>query len=445
MVLEGGVDLWGVRRAMRSRGHHQRADRGRSAGVHRLAVLLFAAALLGGAGCCLRRASCVPPELTRPGVTVDLATLRQEYPPIDPELYRQLATRLSAAPPAAECSRSGQNILVLSGGGKYGAYAVGVLNGWSDAGTRPDFDIVTGVSTGSLVAYYAFLGPDQDARARDIYLNLRTRDVYRRRPIPALLWADSLSSSRPLQQLIEQEVTEAGVARIAHRHAAGKRLFVGTTNLDTSRLTVWDMGAIASSRRPDRVSLVRQLLLASASVPGAFPPVTIPVTINGQVYSERHVDGGATNALFLQPSLLRLDPAATRRGERPLAGANLYIVVAGKLHPDPKCAPSGVRDIAAASLAGLTSSQARNDMFRLFILARLTGMNYRLMGVARDVQVSPDSLSFTEQEMSRLFDHGYIDGRMGTRWRDAPVGACPGEPIVPRGGTDFLAPVAPTF
>ncbi|MFO0930119.1 MAG: patatin-like phospholipase family protein [Gemmataceae bacterium] len=405
---------------------------------------LLAVALGLLAGCHVHRDLCVPPALTRSGVAVDLSSPWDEYRPVDLELFPLLARRLrgeaaNAEPPG--CPNRPLNVLVLSGGGKFGAYTAGVMSGWADARTRPDFDIVTGVSTGSIVACYAFLGPEYDAKVRDLYLHLRKSDIYRRRCLPALAVADSISRGRPLRRLYEREVTDALLAEVARRHAAGKRFYVGTTNLDASRLTVWDMGAIASSHRPDRLPLFRDVLLASASVPGVFPPVTLQVTFNGQTYTERHVDGGAISELFLPSSVLRLDPEAVRRGERPLAGSNVWIVVAGKLYADPKCAPSGIRAIAAGSLAALTYAQARNDTLRLFVLTGLVGMNYHLMSLDQDAKVSADALAFEPDELNRLFDHGYIDGRSGTRWRNAPPGSRPGEPVLPRTGTDFLAPV----
>ena len=165
----------------------------------------------------------------------------------------------------------------------YGPLA-GFLYGWTRSGQRPTFHVVTGVSTGALIATYAFLGPQYDERLRVLYTTITTRDVVRRRPLYGLISGDAAYSSEPLANLIDESVTVELLAEVRAAHACGRRLFVGTTNLDTGRPVVWDMGAIAASSRPDRREHFRDVLLASASVPGALPPVRIPVTYNGKTY-----------------------------------------------------------------------------------------------------------------------------------------------------------------
>src|SRR5262245_19747308 len=227
-----------------------------------LVLLAAAAASAALAGCAGKSRTCVPPALAVAEPRVDLAACPGEYRAVSGGELEALTARLKDDGPP-DPARPKKHVLALSGGGKFGAYTAGVLNGWSASGCRPTFDVVTGVSTGSLVATYAFLGPAYDPRLRFLYTTLETRDVVRRRPALSVLWSDAAYSSAPLARLIADEVDAPLLARVAAAHAQGRRLFVGTTNLDTRRLVIWDMGAIASGPRPDRLDLFRQVLLAS--------------------------------------------------------------------------------------------------------------------------------------------------------------------------------------
>jgi hypothetical protein len=167
-------------------------------------------------------------------------------------------------------------LLALSSGSDNAAYAAGVLEGWTRSGTRPDFTVVTGVSAGALTAPFAFLGSDHDARLRRLYTTITQKDVFARRGVSGLVSGPSLVDTRPLRTLIAANIDAALVDRIAAQHKRGRRLYIMTTNLDAGRGVVWDMGAIAASGSPRRLDLFRDILLASASVPGAFTPVLIP-------------------------------------------------------------------------------------------------------------------------------------------------------------------------
>src|SRR5262245_60344308 len=223
----------------------------------------LAAAFVGilAIGCATTSRKSVPPDLAGAQPRIDLAARPGEYRPVDRDILDALTARLRAGDGGASASAYQPRrlqILVLSGGGKFGAYTAGLLNGWSDAGCRPTFDVVTGVSTGSLVATFAFVGRAYDEQLRCLYTSLETRDVVRRKPLFALLWSDSAMSSKPLERLIADQVDERLVGEVAAAHACGRRLFVGTTDLDARRLAAWDMGAIASSPRPDRLALFRK-------------------------------------------------------------------------------------------------------------------------------------------------------------------------------------------
>jgi hypothetical protein len=135
------------------------------------------------------------------------------------------------------------NVLVLSGGGQYAAYAGGILVGWTEAGTRPAFDVVTGVSSGAFLAVYAYLGRKYDPNIRKLTVTLKTSEVFAFRPLINYLDHGSIGSSAPLKRLIDTELNDECLADIRAAHRSGRRLFVGTINLRTRRLVIWDLGA----------------------------------------------------------------------------------------------------------------------------------------------------------------------------------------------------------
>ena len=184
--------------------------------------------------------------------------------------------------------------LVISGGGGDGAYGAGLLAGWTLSGTRPQFEVVTGISTGALTAPYAFLGPKYDGRLKEIYTTISEKDVLRSSGPLGALFGASLTDNSPLKALVAKHVTADLVDLIGAENAKGRKLLVGTTNLDAQRPVVWDMTAIAASGNPDRVQLFRDVLVASAAIPGVFPPQLIRVQADGKSYEELHVDGGTT-------------------------------------------------------------------------------------------------------------------------------------------------------
>jgi predicted acylesterase/phospholipase RssA len=357
------------------------------------------------------------------------------------DVYGALTKRFMEGPePPADQKK--YQILALSGGGRYGAYTAGVLQGWSDSSTRPTFDIVAGVSVGALLATSAFLGEKYNRRLIEAFVELTPGEVFRRRPIVALAWSNSFASSDPLRRRIAQYVNEEMMDDVAAAHAAGRRLYVGTTNLDTKRLAIWDMGAIAASGRPDRLELFRSVLLASASVPGFLPPVEFPVRLNGTEYTEMHVDGGITSEIFFRLSMLDPNPARLVKGPQPLAGSTVYAIVAGKLFADPHCTHPRIFRLLRESVTSLTAAMTQNDLVRISNIALLTGMNFRFTALRADFPDDDgDSLNFDPKVQRCLYDEGYRDGRRGAAaWRAEPPGFRAAERVIPRARTDFLDP-----
>ncbi len=193
-------------------------------------------------------------------------------------------------------------MLAISGSGAGGAFSVGVLSAWSELGNRPRFEVVTGVSTGALIAPFAFLGPDYDARLRRLYLSNEARNLVDINWRGLGVLSASLLQGKALKTMVEDNITDEILREIAREHQKGRRLLVMTTNLDTQRAVVWNIGAIANSGREDALALVRKILFASASVPGIFPPVSIRTVVDGRQIHELHSDGGSSSRFLRCPN-----------------------------------------------------------------------------------------------------------------------------------------------
>lgn len=182
----------------------------------------------------------------------------------------------NAALPAAR-------FLAISGGGDEGAFGAGLLVGWTDAGTRPEFQVVTGVSTGALIAPFAFLGTEYDRELREVYTTISSDDILSTRNVVAGVLKDALSDTTALWRLISRYVNEQMMAGIAREYAKGRLLLIGTTDLDAQRANIWNIGAIAASGHPGALDLIRKILRASSAIPGLFQPVLIDVELTGKI------------------------------------------------------------------------------------------------------------------------------------------------------------------
>lgn len=354
----------------------------------------------------------------------------------DPSALQKLAQKLRVEqqPNTAVCKRL--QILALSGGGKYGAFTAGVLTGWSQRGDRPVFDVVTGVSVGALLAVYAFVGQQADASLKYDFTEFDNNDIFRRRPVSMILLYNSVTSSDPLRQRIARLASDDMINAVARGYREGRRLYVGTTNLDTKKLSIWDMGAIAASDRPDRYDLFKLVLLASCSVPGQFPPIPIDITVNDKPYTELHVDGGVSSELFLSPSILPVHPSQLEQ-PRPLVGSQVHAIVAGKLYLDKACVRPRILGVLTSTIGTLIASMTQNDLIRIYTLALLTGMDYRFAALRGDFPDDNNPLSFDRKMMRALFEEGLKVGLTGEGWRWDPPGVRPEEQILPRKGVHF--------
>jgi hypothetical protein len=325
------------------------------------------------------------------------------------------------------------NYLAISGGGANGAYGAGLLTGWTALGTRPEFKGVTGVSTGALMAPFAFLGPARDPELERFYTTIGRADVMRSRGLVSALLRDSLFDSAPLLRLIRSGLTDEIVGDIGREYnEKGRLLLIGTTNLDVPVGVLWNIGAIAASGYKDAPELIAKILLASASIPGAFPPVMIDLEAGGEHFQEMHVDGGTMAQVMIYPpsfggsdflpdhthDVERLRRTVARREIR------LYIVRNARPGPDLETVDRSTLRIAGRAISALISAQGIGDLFQLFVLAQRDGIAYNATWIPESFSERP-SEPFDQGYMNRLFQVGREAIAGGTAWSRYPPGFNP--------------------
>jgi len=313
--------------------------------------------------------------------------------------------------------------LTISGGGGDGAFGAGLLNGWSESGRRPEFKLVTGVSTGALIAPFAFLGPKYDPILRESYTEVTDKDIYRKRHITAALFSDGMADTSPMAKLVSKYMTRELLDAIAVEYAKGRLLLIGTTDLDSREPVIWNMGAIAASKDPKALELFHQVIRASASIPGAFSPVMIDVTVNGTRYQEMHVDGGATRQVFMYPPNLHIDEAAASlgAGERQ---RTVYIIRNSRLDADWASVDRRTLSIANRSVSTLIQTQGAGDLIRMYLTATRDHVDYSLAFIPRDF-TAPKKSEFDEGYMRPLFERGRVMAASGYPWAKYPPGYDP--------------------
>ena len=343
--------------------------------------------------------------------------------------------RADRADPARK-GRPPRNVLCLSGGGAYGAFSAGLLCGWTEAGDRPQFDTVTGISTGALIAPLAFLGPKYDADMARFYTDIRTADIYTKRTVRGL-FTDALADNAPLGKKIDAVLTDELVGELAAEHQKGRRLYVGTTELEGKRFVVWDLGALAVREGPAAKSLIKRVLLGSSAIPGFFPPSPIPVTVDGREFVERHGDGGVSQGIFFRPPYTPPD-AAGGTGTRSLAGVQVWCVVAGKLYADPAPLKKRSLGIAGSSVSAVIYAQTRGDLLRIYTGCALAGMGYHQTAIPDGFDAPKSAADFESEPMTKMFAEGRRLALSGRAWRATAPGAESGETVRERSGTTLV-------
>ena len=311
------------------------------------------------------------------------------------------------------------HFLALSGGADDGAFGAGLLVGWTAHGNRPEFDLVTGISAGALLAPFTFLGTAYDDKLAAIIQSMGGDNVYQVNIVSGLLGGPAVADNAPLAVLLARYIDDRMIRKIADERRKGRLLVIGTTNLDAQRPVFWDMGRIAQSRHPGAFRLFRQVLLASAALPGVFPPVHIDVVADGMAFQEAHVDGGPTRQVFFSPvefNFQDLDRAAGQRVQR-----HLWIIRNGKILPEYLEVPETAAAIATRSLETLTKNQGIGDLIRMYDKALAEGIDYNLAAVPVTFS-APRKAPFDHAYMTALYAQGLSLGRNGYRWSKRPPG-----------------------
>jgi predicted patatin/cPLA2 family phospholipase len=278
--------------------------------------------------------------------------------------------------------------LALSAGGADGAFSAGLLSGWSTGGTRPNFAVVTGVSAGALIAPFAFLGSRYDDQLRTVLATINDADVFEDARTPA-----SLLDTWPFRTLLEKQITPQLVADVAAQHQRGRRLFVVTTNLDAGRTTVWNMGAIAARGDDAAIKLFRDVLLASASLPGVFPPVFIDVEGHGHHFKEMHADGGIGGPFFIGP-----ESWLTGASQARLPARQIYVIVNEKLKPDFEVTPSTTLGTLGRAFSAAVKTGTRVEIVDAAAASKRDAIDFELAYI-------PDSFNHPSHG---LFDPDYV-------------------------------------
>ena len=318
------------------------------------------------------------------------------------------------------------NFLALSGGGGDGAFGAGILCGWTAAGTRPRFKLVTGISTGALIAPFAFLGPEYDAKLKEAYTTMSDKDIYAVNSVAKLVLklgkVEAAANTQPLAELLERFIDENLLHAIAAELNQGRRLLVVTTQLDAQRLVIWNMGAIAASHHPDALKLFRQVLLASASTPVAFNPVYIKVRAAGQEYDEMHVDGGIKAQVMLYGEAISFITASKKLGPlMPQRPRKLYLIRNAQVSPEYESIKPHIWAIGPRAMTSMTKSQGMSDLYRIYLLAQRDGIDYNLAFIPLDFSPKRNS-EFDTKYMNEEFELAYNLARDGYKWSKYPPG-----------------------
>ncbi len=382
---------------------------------------LFALFIFALAGCSsLQRKAAVPSQHMGQAQIAGLSGVR--YMVASQSSINQMAEDIQTGfqVRSQETLNAPANYLSLSGGGDDGAFGAGLLIGWSERGDRPQFNLVTGISTGALIAPFAFMGKEYDSALRHVYTQVGPKDIFIERGLISGILGDGLSDTTPLYQLISQFVDAEFLKKVAYEYSAKNRwLLIGTTNLDAGVPVVWNMGKIASIGTPEALDLFRKIMLASASIPGAFSPVMFDFEVAGQGFQEMHVDGGAITQVFLYPSAL--SQRAKDLNLKLQKQRNAYIIRNARLDPEWRETERGTLSIIQRAISSLIQTQGVGDLYRIYHTTQVDGVSFNLAYIGSDFKF-PHMTEFDTLYMQALFDYGYQQGLSGKEWQKYPPG-----------------------
>jgi hypothetical protein len=344
---------------------------------------------------------------------------------VDARIWADDPTGLSRTAAFSDGQRKSTSIdvLALSGGGAEGAFGAGLLVGWTESGNRPEFSVVSGTSSGALIAPFAFLGVSHDAILRDLFTSGIAETLLRVDGLNAI-FGSGVFKTEPLKRLIARYVDEDLLRLVAAQHRRGRRLFIVTTNIDAQRTAIWNAGAIAASDYSGRLQLFRNILVASASAPGLFAPAYIQVQAGDAMFQEMHVDGAVTSNVLAVPEAVLLQKVALTHP----AKQKLYIIVNGKITPDFAVIGDGTLSIVARSFYSTVKANTRNTLIATYDFARRNGWQFRLAAIQPDYAMTSTTFNFDTDYMRGLFNLGFSMGRTGQQWQTSlkALAASPG-------------------
>jgi len=343
----------------------------------------------------------------------------------DARIWADDPTALARTAPFSEGQHKPTSIdvLALSGGGAEGAFGAGLLIGWTEAGNRPEFSIISGTSSGALIAPFAFLGASHDPTLRELFTSGIAERLLRVDGLNAI-FGSGVFKTEPLKLLVAHYIDENLLNLVAAQHRRGRRLFIVTTNIDAQRTAVWNMGAIAASDYSGRLQLFRDILVASASAPGLFAPAYIEVQAGNTLFQEMHVDGAVTSNVLAVPESVLMQKVAFSDTAKP----KLYIIVNGKITPDFAVIGDGTLSIVARSFYSTVKANTRNTLIATYDFARRNGWQFRLAAIQPDYPMTSTTFNFDTDYMRGLFNLGFSMGRTGQQWQSSlkALSASPG-------------------
>lgn len=390
------------------------------------ALVMIACALLAGCNA-LPRLGAVPDRFAARAVLLGLEDIR--YVVGDEQDMQRLSRDVADTWPRERTWLAAQgksintlppsNLLALSGGGDNGAFGAGLLNGWTTSGTRPEFLLVTGISTGALIAPFAFLGPKYDAVLRDLYTRNQRADIISIRSWWAVLTDDSVADTAPLRSQLRKHIDRAFLDEVAAEYAKGRELWISTTNLDARQRVIWNMTKLAASKHPRALDLFHDVMLASAAIPGAFPPVMFDVELDGKPHQEMHVDGGTMAQVFVYPPNVKLaELSKSEGGDRQ---RHMYVVMNTRIDPEWAQTERRVISIAGRAISSMIHTQGVGDLYRIYLTAQRDKVQFNMTHIPEDFQhLHPEE--FDNSFMQALYERGYQLAISRRAWKQLPPG-----------------------
>lgn len=334
--------------------------------------------------------------------------IRQNDPGYNQDIFQQKEC------PKTDVPKQNISYLAISGGSDNGAFAAGFLKGWTDSGKRPNFKVVTGVSTGAIIAPFAFLGPKYDSVLEEMYTTVENDDVFLITFLDILdgiVWGLAVSDTSPLKEKLNAFITPKLVKEIAAENKKGRKLYISTTNLDAQKPVIWDIGAIAASGKKNSREMIINIILASSAMPGIFPPVFFDVNVNGKEYKELHVDGGVVSQLLLPPEIYNQKCNYNRK---------MYLIRNSKLRSEYKIVQPRIFDIFKKSISSIIKYQTYGDLCRMYSALKSNNIDYNLASIPDDFEFQSNATFFDKEYMSNLFNRAYKDAKGKYKWKKNP-------------------------